>query len=153
MYRFAPIYHDIYHHDDVAIDKANPHPGFFHLSGDVCLPSADFALFESSFYLHSCKHAKANVPPFPRFHCRTPLWFLSQFNSNFIFAKIKDDFVTRTLNQSKSAVRFVSHNEVVYSNNMQYFYFLVQVFILYFMIIAVFVIFEYRQICASNQLR
>lgn len=60
--------------------------------------------------------------------------------------------MTRTLNQSKSAARFVSHNEVVYSNNMQYFYFLVQVFIVYFYIIAVLLIFEYRQIRASNQM-
>ena len=60
--------------------------------------------------------------------------------------------MTRTLNESKSAGRFVSNNEVVYSNNRQYIYLMVQVFIVYLYIITVLVIFEWRQIRSSNQM-
>ena len=148
MHRLTFVDHGIYNLDDAAFNETDSYLRYLDISCDVYLPSADFTVFESSFRLHSCEHAKANVSLFPRFHCRTPLWFLSQFNSNFIFSKIKDDFVTRTLNQSKSAVPFVSHNEVVYSNNMQYFFLLVQVFIVYFYLIAVLLIFEDRQLCS-----
>lgn len=152
MHRFSSFHHDIYNYDDDLLNRSCSHPNFFHISGDVYLPSAYSPFFESSFCLCLSQHSQTNVPPFPHFHHRTPLWFLSQFNLNFIFSKIKDDFVTRTLNESKSAGRFVSNNEVVYSNNRQYIYLMVQVFIVYLYIITVLVIFEWRQIRSSNQM-
>ena len=57
------------------------------------------------------------------------MWFLSNFNCNLIFALIKSDFVTRSQREAKSSVKYISNNEVVFTNNTHYFYLLAQILI------------------------
>ena len=66
------------------------------------------------------------------------MWFLSNFNCNLIFALIKSDFVTRNQRESKSSVKYISNNEVVFTNNTHYYFLLAQILIVYFGIFCLF---------------
>lgn len=68
------------------------------------------------------------------------MWFLSNFNSNFIFALIKNDFVTRVRKEPHSSVKYISNNEVVDSKNKLYFFSLLQVYIIYLCVLVVLIL-------------
>ena len=57
------------------------------------------------------------------------MWFLSNFNCNFIFNLIKSDFITRTHKEIKSSAKCISNNEVVFTNNEHYRFLLSQIWI------------------------
>ena len=76
---------------------------------------------------------------------RSPMWFLSNFNSNLIFIMIKSDFVTRTQKESKSFVKYISNNEVVFTNNSHYYLLLLQIWIVYFGVFANLILFNLYQ--------
>lgn len=73
------------------------------------------------------------------------MWFLSNFNSNLIFIMIKSDFVTRTQKESKSSVKYISNNEVVFTNNTHYYLLLIQIWIVYFGVFTNLVLFNLYQ--------
>lgn len=73
------------------------------------------------------------------------MWFLSNFNSNLIFIMIKSDFVTRTQKESKSFVKYISNNEVVFTNNSHYYLLLLQIWIVYFGVFANLILFNLYQ--------
>ena len=73
------------------------------------------------------------------------MWFLSNFNCNLIFALIKSDFVTRSQREAKSSVKYISNNEVVFTNNTHYFYLLAQILIVYFGVCTNFLLFNLFQ--------
>ena len=73
------------------------------------------------------------------------MWFLSHFNNNLIFSLMKSDYVTRTQKELHSSVKFISNNEVVFTDNAHYYLLLCQIFIVYFGIFANFYLFNLYQ--------
>ena len=58
---------------------------------------------------------------------------------------IKSDFVTRTQKESKSFVKYISNNEVVFTNNSHYYLLLLQIWIVYFGVFANLILFNLYQ--------
>ena len=118
--------------------SVDTHPRICHLRLHLLLPhpAPSLPLLPRNLHLREYQESRVHHP--------TPIqssnraWFLSNFNCNLIFALIKSDFVTRNQRESKSSVKYISNNEVVFTNNTHYFYLLAQILIVYFGIFCLF---------------
>lgn len=81
----------------------------------------------------------------------SPMWFLSHFNSNLIFNLMKSDYVTRTKRESQSSAKFISNNEVVFTDNAHYHLLLCQILVVYFGIFANLYLFNLFQTGMTNR--
>ena len=76
---------------------------------------------------------------------RTPMWFLSHFNSNLIFTLMKSDYITRTNKGFEFSAKFISNNEIVFTNNSHYYLLLCQVYIVFIGVFVNFLTFNLYQ--------
>ena len=79
------------------------------------------------------------------------MWFLSNFSSNFIFLLIKQDYVTRTQQEAKSSAKYISNNEVVFSDNSHYCFLLFQIWLVFLDLLANLVLFNLYQACRLSR--
>lgn len=96
----------------------------------------DISIFGITWFVYSSEYKEKNVLFCSSCDRSSPMWFLSHFNSNLIFTLMKSDYVTRTQKESQSSVKFISNNEVVFTDNAHYYLLLSQIYIVYFGVFA-----------------